>query len=148
MLIHIKCPCADIYQRLLFIEEHRNKGIRMRLKETPVKSWDLAIIFLALALTGFSAWSAYLKPGNSTQVLIEGYGNRWVFPLDAEETIPVPGPLGNTIIRIHDNQAWVESSPCDNQICVAAGRLHMHGEFAACLPNMVLVMIEGRNDGK
>jgi len=120
----------------------------MKLKETHVKPWDLAIIFLALALTGFSAWSAYLKPGNYTQVLIEGYGNKWVFPLDAEETIEVPGPLGNTVVRISGNNAWVESSPCENQICVAAGRLHTHGEFAACLPNMVLVMIEGHDDVK
>ena len=131
----MKCPINE------------NNGIRMKVKP-PVKSWDLAIILLALALTGFSAWSAYLKPGNSTQVLIEGYGARWVFPLDAEETIAVPGPLGNTIVRIQGGHAWVESSPCDNQICVAAGRLHRHGEFAACLPNMVLVMIEGHDDGK
>jgi len=112
----------------------------------PVKPWDVVIIILALALTGFSAWSTYMKPRNTTQVLIEGNGRRWVFPLDAEETIKVPGPLGNTVVRIHDNQAWVESSPCDNQICVAAGRLRGHGDFAACLPNKVFVMIEGKDD--
>jgi hypothetical protein len=118
----------------------------------PVKPLDLVIVTLALALTCFSAWSVYLNPRNTTQVLIEGYGRRWVFPMDAEETIAVPGPLGNTIVRIHGSHAWVESSPCDNQICVAAGSLHRHGEFAACLPNLVLVMIEGsdglkKNDG-
>jgi len=117
----------------------------MKLKP-PLKPWDPVIIILALALTGFFAWSTYLTPRNTAQVLIEGQGRRWVFPLDAEETITVPGPLGNTVVRIHDNQAWVESSPCENQICVAAGRLRGHGEFAACLPNIVLVMIEGQDD--
>ena len=113
-----------------------------------LKLCDLIVIALAVALTCFSAWSIYLTPRNTTRVLIEGHGKRWVFPLDAEERIAVPGPLGNTIVRIHDGQAWVESSPCDNQICVAAGRLHKHGEFAACLPNIVFVMIEGRDDLK
>ena len=68
--------------------------------------------------------------------------------MGAEETIYVRGPLGNTVIRIHDNQAWVESSPCDNQVCVAAGILHGNWGFAACLPNNVLLMIRGRDDRK
>ena len=119
----------------------------MKIK-LPVKPLDIVIIIFAMALTGFSAWSAYLKPRNTAQVLIEGHGRKWVFPLDAEETIAVPGPMGNTIVKIHDNHAWVESSPCDNQICVAAGHLRRHGEFAACLPNAVLVMIKGRDDAK
>ena len=112
----------------------------------PVKRWDLVMIALALVLTGFSAYSVYIKPRNTTQVLIEGSGRRWVFPLDAEETITVPGPLGDTVITIHDNQVWVESSPCDNQVCVAAGKLSSRGHFTACLPNNVLVMIEGYDD--
>jgi len=112
-----------------------------------IKFWDIVIIILALALTSFSAYSIYLKPRNVTRVLIEGHGRKWVFPLDAEETVAVPGPLGNTIVRIHGSRAWVESSPCDNQICVTAGYLQRRGEFAACLPNIVLVMIEG-HDGK
>ena len=119
------------------------------MKARPLlKFWDLAIIALALFFTSISAYSIYLKPGNTTRVLIESHGGRWVFPIDTEETIEVPGPLGNTIVRIHGSQAWVESSPCDNQICVAAGRLHRHGEFAACLPNIVFVTIEGNNDLK
>ena len=101
-----------------------------------------------MAITGFSAWSTYLNPRNTVQVVIEGHSRKWIFPLDAEETISVAGPLGDTIVRIHGGQAWVESSPCDNKICVAAGRLHKRGEFAACLPNIVLVMIEGRDDHK
>ena len=112
----------------------------------PVKLWDMVVIALALVLTGFSSYSIYIKPRNTTQVLIEGSGRRWVFPLDAEETVSVPGPMGNTVIRIHDSKVWVESSPCDNQVCVAAGELNSRGEFAACLPNAVMLMIEGYDD--
>ena len=122
------------------------RGASKRKSTLIVKPLDMVIIILALTLTGFSAWYAYLKPRNTIQVSIEGHGRRWVFPIDADETVAVPGPLGNTIVRIHGSQVWVESSPCDNQICVAAGRLRGHGEFAACLPNIVLVMIKGRDD--
>ena len=112
----------------------------------PVKPWDTVIIIIALAMIGFFAYSIYVQPRDTIQVLIEGSGRRWVFPLNADETIKVPGPLGNTIVRIHGHHAWVESSPCDNQICVAAGRLSGRGTFAACLPNFVLVIIEGYDE--
>ena len=109
----------------------------------PVKLWDMVIIFLALCLTGFSFFSTYIKPQNGLQVLIEGQNQKWIFPLEAEETVNVQGPLGTTVVRIHENRTWVESSPCDNKICVSAGHLRSNGEFAACLPNNVLIMIEG-----
>ena len=120
-------------------------NMKMKTK-LPIKPFDLIIIPLALALTGFSAYSIYVIPRDISQVLIQGSGHSWVFSLEAEETIAVPGPLGDTVIRIHNNQTWVVSSPCNNQICVAAGKLQGHWGFAACLPNNVLLMIEGADE--
>ena len=112
----------------------------------PVKIPDIVIIALALGLTGFSAFAAYVKPQQTTQVLIQGQDRTWVFPLDAEETVKVHGPLGITELRIHQNQAWVESSPCDNKTCVASGHIRLRGSWAACLPNNVLLIIEGKDE--
>jgi len=115
-------------------------------RKIPVKPWDIVIFFLALVLIGFSFFSIYKKQQNISHVLLEGKNQRWIFPLNAEETVNVPGPLGTTVIRIHKNQTWVESSPCDNKICIGAGHLRNNGAFAACLPNNVLLMIEGNDD--
>ena len=112
----------------------------------PIKVTDVVIIILALGLTGFSAFASYIKPRNTTQVLIEGAGQKWIFPLDAEETVSVQGPLGNTVVRIHGNEVWVDSSPCDNQTCVAMGHARGKGDWVACLPNNVFFIIEGSND--
>ena len=109
----------------------------------PLKICDPIIIALALSITGFSAYAIYAVPQDTVRVLIEGRGRSWTYPLGAVETITVGGPLGSTIVRIQDNQAWVESSPCDNQVCVTAGRLSRNMDFAACLPNQVLVIVEG-----
>jgi hypothetical protein len=111
-----------------------------------IKITDIIIIILALGLTSFSAFVSYLKPKSAIQVQIEGSGQRWIFPLDAEETISVNGPLGNTVIRIHENQAWVEFSPCNNQTCVAMGQGKSNGDWVACLPNNVFFIIKGSND--
>jgi hypothetical protein len=111
-----------------------------------IKILDVMIILSALALTGFSAYAAYIKPQKKPQVFIRGQERTWIFPLDAEETVVVPGPLGNTVVRIHENQAWVESSPCVNKTCVAQGHVQRRGAWAACLPNIVFLLIEGNND--
>ena len=113
-------------------------------RKLPVKLWDIVVILLALTLTGASAYSIYIKERSSTQVTIEGPRQKWVFPIEAEETINVKGLIGTTVIKIHGNEAWVESSPCDNQVCVRAGHLSENFDFAACLPNNVMLMVEGK----
>ena len=112
----------------------------------PVKLPDIVIILLALALTGFSAFSVYVKPRDTSHVMIQGMSQTWVFPLSAEETVSVPGPLGTTVVRIHENRAWVESSPCENQTCVGMGHIWLQGAWVACLPNNVFLMIEGSDE--
>jgi len=116
------------------------------IMKLPVKTIDILIIFLAAGLTFSSAYFTYLKPQNSQLVLIKGQDSEWVFPLNADETVVVQGPLGNTVVRIENNGVYVESSPCQNQTCVAAGILRRHGNWAVCLPNNVFVMIEGADE--
>ena len=111
-----------------------------------IKIADILIILLAAGLTLFSAFVAYMKPQKTVRVLIQGQDQKWTFPLDVDETVVVSGPLGDTVVRIRDNHAWVESSPCENQTCVAAGLVRRQGAWAACLPNNVLLMMEGTDD--
>ena len=108
---------------------------------------DVLIILLAAGVSFFSAYNAYIKPGGQAQVLIRGQGGEWTFPVNAEETVVVAGPLGDTVVRIHENRAWVESSPCENQTCTASGHIARQGQWAACLPNKVLLMIQGTGGG-
>jgi hypothetical protein len=79
-------------------------------------------------------------------VLIRGQDSQWYFPVDAEETVVVKGPLGDTVIKIEDKRARVESSPCANKTCITTGAVSAHGQWAACLPNKVLLLIEGKDD--
>lgn len=109
------------------------------------KLLDIFIILTAAALTFFTAVNVYLKPSSSLRVLIKGQ-DEWSFPIGANETVIAAGPLGDTVIRISDNRAWVESSPCENQNCVIHGSISRHGQWAACLPNKVLLTIEGTDD--
>jgi hypothetical protein len=119
------------------------------MRKPLLKIPDLVIILLAAALTGFSSFVAYVQPQNSIRVMIRGTSDQeWIFPLSAEETVTVQGPLGNTVVRIHGNEAWVESSPCANQTCVGMGHADSRGDWVACLPNNVFFLIEGSNESR
>ena len=112
---------------------------------------DVAIILLAIGLTGYSAFAVYMQPRHTPRVLIQGPTRSWVFPLDAEETVRVRGVLGDdTVIRIHGNEVWVESSPCENQTCVGMGHINVNSfwSWVACLPNNVFFVVEGNDDSR
>lgn len=49
------------------------------------------------------------------------------------------------IITAQDGQIWFTSSSCADQTCVNTGRLRRAGDIAVCLPNRVVVKIEGIN---
>ena len=112
-----------------------------------IKFFDILIILFVAGLTLLTVYAAYMRPQGRNQILIRGQGKEWIFPVEAEETVVVPGPVGNTIVRLHENRAWIESSPCDNQNCVVTGVLVRQGQWAACLPNNVLLMVQGVQEG-
>jgi len=111
-----------------------------------VKIFDIIIILAVAGLTLFAAYMAYMRPQGKAQVLIQSNGGEWVYPIEADATVVVTGPLGDTTVRIFGNCAWVESSPCDNHTCIAVGSISRQGEWAACLPNNVFVVVNGIED--
>jgi hypothetical protein len=113
-----------------------------------VKVVDVIIIVFALTVSVFSAVLVYAGPVRQKEIVIQGAGGSWVFPPDAEEIVSVAGPLGTTAIELRGGRARVLSSPCTNQLCVAAGTIHGHGQWIACLPNKVLVRVEAQDDGE
>ncbi len=118
---------------------NRPRGSRLR-------PYDFVAIAFAVAVTTISALSVYASAfggGDEARVVIEAEGRTWVYPLKAEETVKVEGPLGATLVEIHDGSASVIQSPCKNQVCVAAGHIHSPNQWVACLPNAVFVRIEG-----
>jgi hypothetical protein len=115
-------------------------------KSVLLKPLDFAVLAVSLALILCSAFVLYPLSESGAVVIIRGSGRTWIFPLDAEERIAVPGPLGETVVGISGGQALVLSSPCTNQTCVAAGHIGRPGNWTACLPNKVLVLIEKKDE--
>lgn len=64
-------------------------------------------------------------------------------PLDEQRLFEVDGPVGTSIVEVRPGRARVRASPGRQQICVRQGWLSRAGETAVCLPNRVVVAIEG-----
>ena len=65
------------------------------------------------------------------------------FPLSADRIVQVEGPLGITEVEISQGRARIVRSPCTLKVCIKSGYIQYADRLSACLPNKVVVRIEG-----
>lgn len=53
---------------------------------------------------------------------------------------------GNTVIIINEGKAMISESTCSHKICRNAGWLSKTGDVSACVPNRVMIEIQGRDN--
>ena len=63
------------------------------------------------------------------------------YSLNQDRTVNVPGPLGNTVVRINNGNVRVLSSPCPYKHCVRMGPIGSDGGVIACVPNKVVISV-------
>jgi len=110
------------------------------------KPVDLFLLIPALGLVIASFFFVYSGKSSSIIINIKSDSGEWVFPADTAETVKVSGPLGDTIITINNGAARITASPCMNQTCVASGKVCMPGQWAACLPNRIMLYAANDNN--
>jgi hypothetical protein len=111
-----------------------------------IKLVDWVVAIAVLCAVAASFFAAYSGSAGSSTVTLKSENGEWVYPLDAVETVKVPGPLGETIVEIGGGEARVSASPCVNQTCVSTGAVRRQGQWTACLPNRVMLYISEGND--
>ena len=57
----------------------------------------------------------------------------------SEETVIVSDGL----LKVENGEAWVSEANCPDKVCMGMGKISRNGEFIACLPNRLLVVVEG-----
>lgn len=104
---------------------------------------DRGIVLTLLLATGV-AFALVGHAPRGARVVVEQQG-RVIFsaPLDVDRTTTLNGPLGATILEIHAGHACITSSPCPQKVCIGMGQISRQGELLACVPNDLLVRIEG-----
>ena len=104
-------------------------------------------IVAALLIFGFYYLSAFGGTGNTAVVYVDGkeFGR---FPLSEDTEVIIPGVRGfNNHLVIRDGKADITEAFCPDKICVHERSINKAGETLVCLPNKVVVEIEGERGG-
>jgi len=121
----------------------------MKALDSPKRLWKamtaadriLSGTILAVSLAwGVGARSS--EEGAVAIVMLEGRECARI-PLDRDAHIPLSGPLGPIDLEVRAGAIAIVHSDCPNQLCVAMGWKRGEGDMLACVPNGLVVRIEG-----
>lgn len=106
---------------------------------------DLVITLLAgLGVGGLYPlnWGAH-GLGETAHIFIPGQPEQ-IVDLGEEHRYIIAGPLGDNVLEVRDGKIRFVQSPCSGKQCIHSGWLSESGDFAACLPNRVSLMVAGK----
>jgi hypothetical protein len=63
--------------------------------------------------------------------------------LPSVQDLRIQGPKGETLVRVEKDKIWVVSSPCPQKICSRMGKINRPGQILVCVPNRLVVRIQG-----
>ncbi len=107
-------------------------------------------LLLLLALTGIAVlWWQQLADHRRAVPMVSIWRDRTLlacYPLQAEKTVDftAQGAIGETRVHIANGYVSISHSSCRSQRCVRSGQRHHMGAVLACVPNHILVSIEGQ----
>ena len=61
--------------------------------------------------------------------------------LNRDGTFPLNG--GSNVLVVENGEAWVSEANCPDKVCMGMGKISRNGEFIACLPNRLIIVVEG-----
>ena len=67
----------------------------------------------------------------------------YIYPLNQPRELEFEGVLDKAHLMIHDGCIEFVESPCRDKICIHMGQARKDGDFLACLPNRIIVTVEG-----
>jgi len=119
-----------------------------------MKKNDVILIALLLVVALLTAGGMRIRQMNNTKdtanvvVTIDGevYGT---YPLSEDRTERIELPDGSyNILIISDGCADVSEASCPDQICVKHNHIRYSKESIVCLPNKVVVTVEGGKENE
>lgn len=102
------------------------------------------LLILALAALTLLTWPLAASAGAPAErVTISGPAGVSSVPLKQDATLVVQGQRGTVKVVVKDEAVRVESADCPDHVCVKTGSISATGGVIACVPNGVVISIEG-----
>ena len=81
------------------------------------------------------------ETGTDAVVTVRTVDGDEVYPLNKDGVFSLNG--GTNTLVIENGEAWVSEANCPDKVCMGMGKISKNGEFIACLPNQVIIVVEG-----
>ena len=82
-----------------------------------------------------------IETGTDAVVTVRTADGDEVYPLNKDGVFSLNG--GTNTLVIENGEAWVSEANCPDKVCMGMGKISKNGEFIACLPNQVIIVVEG-----
>ena len=108
------------------------------------------VLMIALIIVGIaSSVAVSLSSSLGNKVVIESRGSVYgTYSLGENRTIKIRNGDSTNIVRIKNGKVKMIEASCKNQICVHHAAIDKTGQSIICLPNRVVVRIEGKGDNE
>ena len=113
------------------------------LNKKILSDFILAVSLIAVALIAYFISRAMMGEGEFAVVTIGGETVA-TYSLATDGEYPILD--GKNIRVIEDGAAYMKDADCPDKTCVRAGKISRSGERITCLPNGVIVIIEGEDE--
>ena len=108
-----------------------------------IKPLDIVIIALTAGIITLYLIDTVSMGHDTSYVKVSVEGKEYLYDINKEVTKTFYGPVGETVVEIRDGKAAIIESDCKNKTCIHMGQIDKSGQSAACLPNRVLISVEG-----
>lgn len=111
-----------------------------------MKLLDYFVLLIFLAAIGFAAMKVFTRKSDSRILMVQTQGEKYAYSMEKNARLEFSGPCGKSMIIIENKEAWFEHSDCENKVCVESGKISRPNQWAACLPNGIIIYIEGKEE--
>ena len=98
----------------------------------------ISVILIALSLIALSG-----NGEGTPKAVIKVNDVEYIYPLNQPRELEFEGVIDKAHLVIHDGCIEFVESPCRDKICIHMGQARKDGDFLACLPNRIIVTVEG-----
>jgi hypothetical protein len=68
------------------------------------------------------------------------------YPLNRDGTFSLNN--GSNTLIVENGEAWVSEANCPDKLCMGFGKISRNGQIIVCLPNKLIVTIEGGEEAE
>jgi hypothetical protein len=110
------------------------------------KKIALAVLVIAAIMSGVVVYyRVFAAPGERAVIEVDNRRVQTVIltPDGEERTITVQGVRGVSHIGVEGVDIYMIDSACPDKVCISMGKKSLPGDVIVCLPNRVVIKIQG-----